>query len=196
MIDLSHISLEYQKLVPLVAMCLAGFPKDDVLVGAGTGSGSKKIKKDGAKKEAPPSQSLWPSMCRHLIGQLRLVTERPSVCYLIGACEFLLCLLTQGSATPKRASTTESTSPAVLQYSSVLYSEDLAVEDRCGFACTYLSPPDLVPYLKSLQSSCLNDCDIEGVILMGLNSTPHNADNSGGFGGLHLLQKYLDSRSH
>jgi len=202
-IDLSHISSEYMKLVPLVAMCLAGFPKDDVSVGSSpvAGAGGKKVKKDGTKahKEAPPSQSLWPSMCKHLIGQLRLVTERPSVSYLIGTCEFLLCLLTQGSTTPRHATTAESKSAAVLQYAPVLYSDDLAIEDRCGFACTYLSPPDLVPYLKSVQTSCLSDCDIEGVILMGLSSTPPAAapagsESSGAVGGLQLLQKYLDAR--
>lgn len=198
-IDLSHISIEYKKLVPLVAMCLAGFPKDDVNNKA-IPSGKKAKKGDPAAPKRDAASSLWPSMCGHLINQLRQVTERPSVCYLIGACEFLLCLLGKSSVTPKHPSTrevppAEARSPAVLQYAPVLYSENLAIEDRCGFACTYLSPPDLVPYLKSVQTSSLSDCDIEGVILMGLSSSPQTAGSDGvGVGGLQLLQKYLDAR--
>lgn len=205
-IDLSHISMEYQKLVPLVAMCLAGFPKDEVCVTnpipGSPGRKNKRSEKSKGSKEAPPSQSLWPSMCKHLVSQLRLVTERPSVGYLIGACEFLLCLLTKGSASPKVTGKPTFSSAAVLQYASVLYSKDLAIEDRCGFACTYLSPSDLVPYLKSVQTACLADCDIEGVILMGLSSSPQapvsdggaSPDLNGALGGLQLLQKYLDYR--
>ena len=108
-IDLSHVSDEYSKLVPLVAMCLAGFPKDTVLVTTQSGSSKKNKKPDpigmgkvGSGNSSPSraattpqssAQSLWSSMCRHLILQLRLVTERPAVGYLIAACEFLLSLL-------------------------------------------------------------------------------------------------------
>ena len=212
-IDLSHISLEYFKLISLVAMCLAGFPKSSVNImpnSTAENSSRKNAKKIISKsvESSTETTSLWSTMCIQLVSQLRQISERSSVGYLVGACEFLLSLLEVESASKDEESPPSPLhSLVVRKYSSVLFAENLAVEDRCGFACTYLPTPDLIQYLRCLQASCLSDCDIEGVILMGLNAFQAAAgggsvegmsatfeSGSSFCGGIQLLQKYLDSR--
>lgn len=219
---LNRVNDEYAKLIPLVAMCLAGFPSDEI---------TKRIQGDktGKSKDSKPSkishsrsESLWASMCVHLVSQLRLVHDRPSVAYLIAACEFLLALLLPNYACPHLGDVPQDASRSIRKYACVLFSPTMAVEDRCAFACTYLSNEDMTAYLRSLQMKCLNESDIEGVILMGLGQpqgmtqaltyikilningefndamfliSPGGTDGqTEGGGGIRLLQKYLDER--
>ena len=65
-----------------------------------------------------------------------------------------------------------------------LKDESLNLYDRVAFACIYLSRKQLKQYLDSCIEDCLNNGNLEGLLITGLNKK-----------GIALLQSYVDSRS-
>ncbi|XKL63054.1 hypothetical protein PGB90_005418 [Kerria lacca] len=67
-------------------------------------------------------------------------------------------------------------------YKNVLNETEMLIDDRIGFACTFLSDVDLIEYICHLTDSIYETGDISGILVTGAN------DES-----IPLLQKYLDN---
>lgn len=66
-------------------------------------------------------------------------------------------------------------------YDNVLNENEISVDDRVAFACTFLSDSKLNEYLKSLTTKMISEGNLDGMLLTG-----NNMD------GIRLLQRYLD----
>lgn len=74
----------------------------------------------------------------------------------------------------------------------------MSVDDRVAFACIFLPDNKLHEYLKNLYMKLMEDGNLDGILLTGMNLTSLSAiyvfiltiGNS--FDGIKLLQKYLD----
>jgi len=110
------------------------------------------------------------------------------VSYLRAACAFLASIAdptTLGSPeTGSRRLPTEgggSSGSTNMPYRRVLQDPDISLADRVAFACRFLPPMQLKVYLRQQGVACLEEGNLEGVLLFGLGGE-----------GLNLLQAYVD----
>lgn len=161
----SNLIEDYKKLIPLVAMCITGYPKSAPDTSAGADTNAKKPSSSASLSGAA---ALWCSMCEHVVSQLnQCVHSRGSISYLSAACHFLLCTLKAAYLDV----------PCTIRHKDVMNNEFIALEDKCAYASTFLPEDELMVYLDNQQNSILKTRDIEGVLFMGLS--PSNSNGSG-----------------
>ena len=98
------------------------------------------------------------------------------------ACKFLLCSLRTESSQPHQTSghtasndtrrvAVESLNPSpgssMEKYLPIIKSVNISIEDRIGFACTYLSDSEVDEYLYALVTDCKAAGDFEGLVITG-----------------------------
>ena len=186
-----QVSEDYLQVVSLVAMGVAGFMN---FANQGLGHGQRGVR--GRSRRRVPAAGdggggggaeteMWQSMSREVLRQLKHFT-RPASCYLSAMCSFLLCNLGSGGGggvNKKSSKVMLSTDMArqAAYHTHILENRRLTLEDRVAFACTYLSDGEATHYLKTLQRTCLESGNVEGLLVTGL-----------GDDGLDLLGRYLD----
>lgn len=180
-----HLGEDYVRVIPLVAMCIAGF--------SAVSSSKNQFNNSSASENA----ALWSSMCEHVISQVSKIKDRSTSGYLAAACQFLLCVLKSQSHSHQRATDV---------FRMILENDkDVALEDKVAFACyrCYLPNDELIAYLHNQQTRCRDRYDIEGILLVGLSPllesvTPPSSSfvlssNDNSCSGFELVQKYLDN---
>ena len=74
-------------------------------------------------------------------------------------------------ATNGNAAAVESLDPeagsAMEKFLPIIKSRNISLEDRIGFACTYLSDTEVVEYLSALVTDCQATGDYEGLLITG-----------------------------
>ena len=173
----SFLPSEYVELLSLVAMCIAGysgpaFPKNSSVDGERpvvTTTTRDRGKNVDGKPASQPSSSgaMWSSMCQLVLTKLQstdISSGKRGISYLYAACLFLL-------ETQRNCS----------DY-SVLNDKHIAFEDRVAFACTYLSYKQMSTFLLTLENQCMDEGNIEGLVITGLKTGD----------GMALLQRYVD----
>jgi hypothetical protein len=186
-----EMSIQFTQLISLTAMCIAGF--------SNTHPSSSQT-----SQALTAQQEMWISMCRHVVSQLEAQTElesthsHSSCCYLAAALRFLLDTLHRPSETDnaklRRAGTgawigagtgvgtgRRETDPVCVKYGCIVGDENLSLEDRVSFACTFLDDSQTAEWLRGVRDDCTMRGDLGGLVVTGLAGE-----------GLDLLQQYLD----
>ena len=188
-----EMSMQFTQLISLTAMCIAGF--------SNTHPSSSQT-----SQALTAQQEMWISMCRHVVSQLEAQTEHESThslsscCYLAAALRFLLDTLHRPSesdnAKLRRAGTgagtgawmgagtgtgRKETDPVFVKYGCIVGDENLSLEDRVSFACTFLDDSQTAEWLRGVRDDCTMRGDLGGLVVTGLAGD-----------GLDLLQQYLD----
>jgi hypothetical protein len=166
-----HMSEDYLQVVSLVAMSIAGF------ISIARREGREK------KSRRRSDSEMWESMTREAVRQLKHFS-RPASCYLSAMCNFLLCNLGAplGRMPVGRKKTVPTQASIQATYHAIILDDHrLALEDRVGFACTFLSDEEVTRYLQGLEGQCVREGAVEGLLVAGLGSE-----------GLSLLGKYVD----
>ena len=177
-VEVPSESSAYVELLQLVAMCIAGYsnataPSQDMGGGGGRG------------KAANTTGQLWKDMCESLLERPQM-QARSMVSYLRAACAFLASIADPTIGSPEAGSRRLSgdgsgSGSTNMPYRRVLQDPDISLADRAAFACRFLPPAQLKAFLRQQGVSCLEEGNLEGILLFGLEGE-----------GLHLLQAYVD----
>ena len=103
-----------------------------------------------------PTSAAWISLCGQVIVRIAKATEsRPAACYLKMACKFLLCSLRDKYSSERRQEAQEEECPFENGSEGEKYwpilklkSNNISLEDRAAFACTYLPDEEVIEYLS------------------------------------------------